>query len=472
MRKLIFLLIPLVVLSCSPVNKYRSLPEVSSWDNDIRAFEDLDNTRSYPDNAILFTGSSSIRLWSTLDKDMAPYPVIQRGFGGSKLSDFVVYADRIVSPHICSAIVIFIANDITGGTDDKSPEEVASLFKASLKVIRKSHPVTPVFWISVTPTPSRWKAWPQIKEASELIKRSCEKQKNTYFINTDFAFLNQQGLPIKEYFRPDMLHLNEEGYKVWNDIIKNEMKKVVPLPEVEIIAHRGASYLAPENTVASAKLAWELGADAVECDIYLTSDKKIMVSHDASVKRTTGYEYIISKTSSEILRTLDAGSFKNEKYKGEKIPFLEEIISTVPSGKELVVEIKCGSEVLDQLKQIITANQKDRKFTFISFDLQTISDAKKTFPDNPCYWLCSDSVLLKNNMAKVKAAGLNGYSLSYNIINERVTSEINKSGLELFTWTVDNPVEAKRLIALGVKGITTNRPGWLKEQTGYTSPQK
>lgn len=269
-----------------------------------------------------------------------------------------------------------------------------------------------------------------------------------------------------------MLHLNAEGYKIWNDIIKDEMKKIVPLPETEIIAHRGASYIAPENTVSSAKLAWEMGADAVECDIYLSSDNRIMVSHDASTRRTTGNEYIISKTASEIIRTLDAGSYKSQKYKGEKIPFLEEIISTVPSGKELVVEIKCGSEVLDQLKKTVSANSGDKKFTFISFDLQTISNAKKVFPDNPCYWLCSDSSLFKNNFLKVKEAGLNGFSLSYNIINEKVATAIKKAGLDLFTWTVDNPDEAKRLIALGVKGITTNRAGWLEEQLGYTATKK
>lgn len=472
MRKLYFLLIPILILACSPVNKYRTLQEVTSWENDIKVFEQLDKTRSYPDNAILFAGSSSIRLWSTLEKDMAPYPVIQRGFGGSKLSDFAVYADRIVAPHPCSAIVLFIANDITGGEKDKSPQEVAALFKASLKIIRKSHPLTPVFWISVTPTPARWKAWPSIKEASELIREICEKQKNTYFINTDFAFLGEDGLPKKEYFRSDMLHLNPEGYKVWNDIIKNEMKKVVAFPKVEIIAHRGASYLAPENTVAAAKLAWELGADAVECDIHLSSDNKIMVSHDASTKRTTHNDYKISQTSSEILRTLDAGSFKNEKYKGEKIPFLEEIINTVPSGKELVIEIKCGVEVLDLLKKTLDKNQGDKKFTFIAFDLKTISSTKKMFPNNPCYWLCSDSALFRNNMAKGIEAGLDGFSLGHNIVNETVAADIKKAGLDLFTWTVDSPEEAKRLIAVGVKGITTNRAGWLEEQIGYTAEKK
>jgi glycerophosphoryl diester phosphodiesterase len=297
-----------------------------------------------------------------------------------------------------------------------------------------------------------------------LIKSICEKQKNTYYINTDFAFLDEKGLPISKYFRQDMLHLNAEGYQVWNEVIKKELKKTVPIPATEIIGHRGASYDAPENTVASANLAWQNGADAVECDIYLSKDNRIIISHDGNTGRTTGKKYEIKETVSDTLRKLDAGWFKDSRYKGEKIPFLEEIIKTVPSGKELVVEVKCGSEVLDELKQTVSDYPKDRKLVFIGFDFQTISDTKKAFPSYPCYWLCSNPELLQKNISLVKGANLNGISLSYNIITDAVAKQAGDLGLELFSWTVDNPDEAKRLISLGVKGITTNRPGWMREQ--------
>jgi len=274
MLRSVVILLTVLIISCSPVKKYESLPEVKAWENDILEFEKLDRAETYPPDAILFTGSSSIRLWSTLNKDMAPYSVIQRGFGGSKLSDFVVYADRIIAPHPCSAIVIFIANDITGNEKDKTPGEVASLFRNALKIIRNTHKHTPVFWIQVTPTPSRWKAWPQIKEANSLINKVCENQENTYFISTDSYFLGSDGIPSESHFVSDKLHLNADGYRLWTDIIKKEINKVVPYPRVEIIAHRGASYIAPENTVAAANLAWKLEADAVECDIHLSSDRK------------------------------------------------------------------------------------------------------------------------------------------------------------------------------------------------------
>lgn len=462
MRK-IFILPLLIIIACSPVKKYKSLPEVLAWENEIQKFEQLDQDEEYPENSILFTGSSSIRLWKTLARDLAPYPVIQRGFGGSRLSDFTLYAERIIAPHPCSAIVIFIANDITGGKNDKSPGEVALLYKHLLKTIRKSHRDTPVFWIEVTPTSSRWKAWPEISEANKLISEMCSKGKNTYFISTKSSFL-RDSKPIDEYFVSDKLHLNEEGYKLWTRIIKNEINKVVPYPDVEIIAHRGSSYTAPENTVASAMLAWEHNSDAVECDIHLSGDGRIVVSHDANTKRASGENLIIKNTVSSDLRKLDVGSFKNEKYRGEKIPWLEEIIATVPASKELVIEIKCGPEVLPELKKVIGSSPKDRKFVFIAFDFNTISLTKEAFPGNACYWLCSNQELLQRNIGLAKDKKLDGFSLSYNIITESVAQQIRKLNLELFTWTVDDPDEARRLIALGVKGITTNRPDFIREE--------
>lgn len=234
--------------------------------------------------------------------------------------------------------------------------------------------------------------------------------------------------------------------------------------QIQIIGHRGASYLAPENTCASANLAWELGADAVEIDIYLSSDNRIMVMHDANTKRTSGENYDIKNTHSGILRTLDVGSFKDQKYTGEKIPFIEEIIQTIPEKKELVIEIKTKSEILPFLKESIKKHGKKKKYQFICFDVQTIIDTKQTFKKYPCYWLCSNTEVLKNNIKKIADSKVNGISLRYNIINEEVIKMAEELKLEVYTWTVNDVEEAKRLMKLGVKGITTDRPGWLREQ--------
>lgn len=227
MTRYILLLVFFAVIACSPLRKYQSLPEVQAWDQDIQKFEQLDKSETYSEDAILFAGSSSIRLWSTLEKNMAPYPVIQRGYGGAKLSDFVVYAARIIDPHPCKAIVIFVANDITGSDQDKSPKVVAALFRNVLKTIRETHHETPVFWIAITPTVLRWKVWPEIEKVNNLIKNICDNQHNTYFIRTDFAFLNERGIPKDELFISDKLHLNEKGYEVWTEVIKKELNQVL-----------------------------------------------------------------------------------------------------------------------------------------------------------------------------------------------------------------------------------------------------
>jgi len=227
MRRVFLLLLAGILLSCSPLRIYRELPEVKAWEPEIVKFEQLDKTEAYPDDAILFAGSSSIRLWTTLAEDMAPYPVIQRGYGGAKFSDFAVYAGRIFKAHDCRAAVIFIANDITGSENDKSPEEVNKLFLSVLKTFRKTNRETPFFYIAVTPTSSRWEAWPEISKANNLIRETCEKNRNTYFIETSFAFLNEDGKPDDGLFTNDRLHLNSDGYAVWSGIIRKEMERVL-----------------------------------------------------------------------------------------------------------------------------------------------------------------------------------------------------------------------------------------------------
>ena len=235
--------------------------------------------------------------------------------------------------------------------------------------------------------------------------------------------------------------------------------------QTQFIAHRGASYLAPENTVASAKLAWELDADAVEIDIHLSKDNRIMVIHDNTTKRTCqGKSFEIKTAPSTLLRDLDAGSFKAEQFKGEKIPFLSEIINLIPEGKKLVVEIKCGTEIIPQLKRVLEKTDKINQIVFIDFDLKTIIETKKEFPGNACYWLNDTKFGLKKKMEEAARAGLQGINLKHSLIDEKVMALAKDLKLEVLTWTVDDPKEARRLINLGVTEITTNRPKWLKEE--------
>jgi len=209
----------LLFFSCSSVSEYIDSSDVLSWEADIQVFDFLNAIEDSDQNTLLVTGSSSVRLWDSIEADLAPYEVMQRGYGGAKLTDFNHYAGRIIKPHTFKAILIFVANDISGGEYDRSAREVSRLFRMLVKQIRERNPDTPVFWIETTPTPSRWQAISEIRKSGELIRSYCEKNEDLFFIDTYEVFMNQKGEPDPGYFRKDMLHLNRKGYEQWSETI-------------------------------------------------------------------------------------------------------------------------------------------------------------------------------------------------------------------------------------------------------------
>jgi glycerophosphoryl diester phosphodiesterase len=233
-----------------------------------------------------------------------------------------------------------------------------------------------------------------------------------------------------------------------------------------IIAHRGASFDAPENTLAAINLAWNRNTDAVEIDVHLSSDKRIMVIHDKTTKRTAGKNHIVKKSSSELLRGLDVGSFKGPEYRGEKIPLLEEVISTIPEGKRLFIEVKCGTEIIPYLSTVIDNSEKRAQLSIISFDLDVVRESKIAMPQIPAYYLHYS--LLGSYKSKwidvAKQAGLDGLNFRHKGIDAKFAEAVKNEGLSLFAWTVDNPEVANRLVRIGVSGITTNRPQLLKNE--------
>ena len=233
-KQTFFLILAIILSSCNPGSKLGKGPEVAKWENEMAILEAL--PCSISGETILFTGSSSIRLWDSIATDMLPFQAIGRGYGGAKLSDYVYYVDRLVQPHTCGAIVLFIANDITGDLHDITPSKVLKLFKTTVAQLRKSHPDTPVFWIEVTPTPSRWTQWPLISQANQLIVDYCAENNKLFFIQTRHRFLLENGLPDKSLFVSDMLHLNRKGYRLWSECIKDELNKQVP--ELKIISEK------------------------------------------------------------------------------------------------------------------------------------------------------------------------------------------------------------------------------------------
>jgi len=237
-----------------------------------------------------------------------------------------------------------------------------------------------------------------------------------------------------------------------------------------IIAHRGFSYAAPENTLASIQLAWQVGSPAAECDVYLTKDRRGMVMHDESTGRTCGVDLKMKETDSEELRKLDAGIWKGQEYAGEKIPFLEEGIETMPKGRILFIEIKCGPEILPYLKEIIDQSGKEDQLVIISFNLEAATKAKRLMHKIPTYWLVGSkedeqtkqTIPYSDDLIRIAIEnGLDGLDLQNKGITAEFAREVFKHNLRLFTWTVDDLQEADRLQELGISGITTNRPDYL-----------
>ncbi len=245
------------------------------------------------------------------------------------------------------------------------------------------------------------------------------------------------------------------------------------LPAVEIIAHRGASYDAPENTVAAIKLAWEQGADGSEFDVYLSSDQQIVVIHDKDTKRTGGgVEKLVANSTLAELQQLDYGSWKDPKFRGERIPTIADMFATVPAGKKLFVEVKCGPEIVPALDKALTASKlKPEQTPVIAFDARVIAELKKVRPDVPAYWLVSlnkkdtPPPSVESVIAKAREIKADGLDLSATeALDEAYAKAIHDAKLPLYVWTVNKPELARRMIQLGVAGITTDRPQWLREQ--------
>ena len=213
------------ISSCYPVSRYIYSEEVHSWEPDIAIFDSLNAVEPSDRETVLVTGSSSVRLWDSIHSDLAPYRIMQRGYGGARLSDFNYYADRIIKPHPFKAIVIFVANDISGGDHDRTPREVFRLYRMLVTKIGERNPATPVFWIEITPTPSRWHVYPQVRKADDLIRDYCAHHPDLYFIDTYETFLNSGGTPDSTFFREDMLHLNRSGYRHWSEMILNSLEE-------------------------------------------------------------------------------------------------------------------------------------------------------------------------------------------------------------------------------------------------------
>jgi glycerophosphoryl diester phosphodiesterase len=233
------------------------------------------------------------------------------------------------------------------------------------------------------------------------------------------------------------------------------------------VGHRGASYLAPENTLSSQKLAWELGAAGSECDILMTKDKQVIMFHDPNGLRLLHQDIDIAKTNYNELKDYPIYPVKDSNlsiYQGQKISLLADVLDILPPDKLFVIEIKTGNEIVAPLQKVIDQHWKQGKIAFIAFDLTTILEMKALYPTVPCHFLAASRHSLQQNFKAVINSSLDGINLDYKIIDKKLVEKYKTYGKSVWCWTVNTVRSAIKMEAAGVELITTDRPKWLVEQ--------
>ncbi len=186
---------------------------------EIRAFTTQDSLQPPPQNAVLFVGSSSFRLWPHINKAFPGYTIINRGFGGSSIPDVIRYADQIIFPYNPKQVVIYCGeNDIASDTVDS--KEVSERFKTLFNMIRERLPQAQIVFVSMKPSPSREKYLPVVKQANQIIKNFLWQQPNTIYVDVYSRMIDANGKPRPELFVEDRLHMTKEGYQIWQTTLR------------------------------------------------------------------------------------------------------------------------------------------------------------------------------------------------------------------------------------------------------------
>lgn len=198
-------------------------PDPARWADDIAAFERADRANPARKGGIVFVGSSSIRLWTTLAEDFSGLPVLNRGFGGSQLPEVIAYVDRIVVPYEPRQVVVYCgANDIANG---RTPAQVTADFQKLVSLIHAKLPQTEVAFISIATNPARWSQVDRVRAANRAIAAWAETQPGVEFIDVFSEMLGPDGRPRPDIFVEDRLHMNRKGYELWRRIIAPRLRR-------------------------------------------------------------------------------------------------------------------------------------------------------------------------------------------------------------------------------------------------------
>ncbi len=215
---MIRILVFLFVLSTFTSAQNAAYTREKEWARDMAEFADIDKRQTPPKDAVVFTGSSTIRMWTSLRTDFPNVNVINRGFGGSRLDDLVFFAPKVVLPYKPKMIVIYSGeNDIEA---KETAENALEDFKAFIAFRDKNLSKTPIIFISMKPSILRWNIWPEMKRANELIRNEAARRKNVKFVDISTRMLGPNGeKPSADIFVSDGLHLNAKGYAILRDAL-------------------------------------------------------------------------------------------------------------------------------------------------------------------------------------------------------------------------------------------------------------
>lgn len=198
-------------------------PDPNRFRDEINSFVQWDSKNSYPSHSILFVGSSSIRFWKT-HRGFPGLPVINRGFGGSHISDVLYFYNRVIGKYHPSIIVFYCGdNDIAA---NKPVSQVVNDYKVLIKRIEHDFPEIRFIYLPIKPSSSRWSYWPRMRETNRLIKAINQKDKRLFYIDTATPLIGTNGKPNDSLFRKDLLHLNARGYAIWNHLLADTLKQL------------------------------------------------------------------------------------------------------------------------------------------------------------------------------------------------------------------------------------------------------
>ena len=254
-------------------------------------------------------------------------------------------------------------------------------------------------------------------------------------------------------------------------------------PKPMIIAHRGSSAQAPENTLPAFQLAWEQGADAIEGDYQLTKDGHIVCFHDKDTKRIAGQPLTVANATLEELRQLDVGSIQTQaseralrswsadKFKGTRMPTIAEVFATVPAGKKIFIEIKCGPEIIDPLlRELASSGLTPEQVVVIGFDSALLKSLKERDPKWQTAWLCSFEKRAngkpQNAPAKILKTLKEMRALALmsggGDVDKGLLDQIRAAGIEHYVWTINDPKLGPTYKAQGVDAIITDLPAEMR----------